>query len=184
MQCKSDIVIRPKGILNILSWFIIIFFLAMICACVGIIVNADKLPRMPYFVMAFGMMVFFIAIVLKIKNIIEYKVVLSNDSIHTESDKIWLVLVCYKAKTLPYKGLQILQYYQDTVIGNLSKPFVLIKAIRFAYGNGKEEIIYLNRFNKKQIKRIMQIIKDICKEYYDTEIEIKPDLLPRKKVKR
>ena len=180
---NKNIFFRPKGALIVFGHCIAfpIFLGAIIF---GIYIAAtERLELIEYLIIALGIAILLAIMAFLLREIIAYKVVLTTKEIKIPQDRAWLILR-HKAITLSYEGLKSLQYCQGITAGNREEPFLIIMAVVFEYADGKETMINLNRFSQKQIKRIMGAIKDICKEYYDTEIEIKPDLLPRKKVKR
>ena len=177
---NKNIFFIPKGALIVFGHCITfpIFLGAII---LGIyIVATEKLELIEYIIVALGVAILLAIMVFLLREIITYKVVLTTNEIKIPQDRAWLILR-HKAITLSYKGLVSLQYCQGVTAGNREEPFLIIMAVIFEYADGKETTINLNRFSKKQIKCIMQTIKDICKESYDTEIEIKPDLLPKKR---
>ena len=179
---KEKIIVRPNGALYVIVQTVILsVYLSLIVAIIYLLITGLEIKDIFRTLLFIGGGIIAVYLtVFEIIKIVRYKIIVSNKNIFLSANKEWLILR-HKAITLSYEGLKSLQYCQGITAGNREEPFLIIMAVIFEYADGKETTINLNRFSQKQIKRIMQIIKDRCKEYYDTEIEIKPDLLPRKK---
>ena len=195
---KGKIIVHPYGVFYIILQTVILFvYLSVFTAFIYFLVVGIKTENILKFLLSIiveikilDILKFLLSImggigaaylaVFEIIKIAKYKLIISSDNIFLSANREWLILR-HKAITLSYKGLVSLQYCQGVTAGNREEPFLIIMAVIFEYADGKETTINLNRFSKKQIKCIMQTIKDICKESYDTEIEIKPDLLPKKR---
>lgn len=180
---KKNIIIRPKGALYLVGFiFILCFFSTVTVGGIYCIVKYDSLSVIECFLIVLAIIGCIGITVFYIIQLITYKVIISPQSIHIAAEREWFIFL-QKAKTLSYSGLSSLQYCEGITAGNWEKPFMIIAAIVFRYYDGAEETINLNRFSKKQIKRIMQTIKVICKDNFNMEVEIRPDSLPCKKKK-
>ena len=163
---NSKITFRPKGGLYLFAIITIYVFLLLLFTVFPI--STTYLKKYILTALSFALGVFFTF--LQTREIIIYKIDIYDNKTCIAANRAFMITY-QKAFTLEYGCLKSMQLAYGTSFASL-----VMAVINFEYENGTNKYIDVNKFSKKQIYAIMDVIKQKAESYNGYEIEIKPEI--------
>lgn len=114
-------------------------------------------------------------LVLQTREIIRYKMIIYDDSLFIKANRD-IFLKRHKDMTVKFENICSLQYFLGMRFDLIDYGQGFCSIIIINYNNGNSEYIVAMRFSRKQIKYIMQKIKDKAEKLNGSEVEILPEL--------
>ena len=177
-------VIKPKGFLYI--FYNTILFIPLIglplAEIIVLLVDSSFIYNNPKgFVYAlgllFGMILFTVLLIIRIIELIKYKIVLYKDHLFLSANKDFN-LTRQKATMLKFENITALQYKQMLRADLIAKGKFFFLAIYVTYANKKkQDYLLMTWFSKKQVKEIMEYIRINAERINGFAPEILPDVL-------
>lgn len=163
---NSIITFRPKGGLYLSAIITIYVFLLLFFTVFPL--STISLKKYTLTALSFAIGIFFTF--LQTREIIIYKIEIYDSKTCIAANRAFMITY-QKAFTLEYKNLKSMQLVYGTSFASL-----VMAVINFEYENGTNKYIDVNKFSKKQIHEIMNIIKQKAEAYNGYGIEIKPEI--------
>lgn len=173
MDNQDKVTFRPKGGLYIFANIFIYTFIIVFLIVVPIYFILEKV----YFGVALSFIPALFLMILQTKEVVKYKIDVHNDKIYIA--KNGAILMTYEKEfEINLKELKSIQL----VYGQSAVSYIMA-VINLEFNNNSSKYINLNKFSKKQIYVIMNVIKQKAEAYNGYEVEIKPEINGFKKKK-
>lgn len=156
----QNIIIRPKG-----GLYITYFLVLKLAILIGLLLfSIAYIISETYWALVLNILPL-VLLILQIREICRYKLIIKEGSIWIAANRD-IFLVRHKDLTIKYKNLKSIQFY-------LGIEAIVVSLIAFRYKDEKK-IKYLNtlRFSRKQVEKIMQLIKENADKHNGYEVEI------------
>ena len=163
---NSKITFRPKGGLYLFGTVAIYAFIIVFLIVVPIYFILEKV----YLGVALSFIPALFLMILQTKEVAKYKIVVYNNKIYIA--KNGAILMTYEKEfEIHLKELKSIQL----VYGQSAVSYIMA-VINLEFDNNSSKYINLNKFSKKQIYSIMNVIKQKAEAYNGYEVEIKPEI--------